>query len=190
MRIDIREKKFGSKIIFRDASFTFPDGKRTAVLGESGSGKTTLMRLLSSLDRDFSGYIDNPPRLPIVLFQEDRLSEGISAISNLMAVTDDRDAALSALSSVALAGEEHTKVRDLSGGMKRRLAIARVLLLDFDVLFLDEPFRGLDDETKGRIAELILSRLEGRTLVFITHSKDEIELLQADSVIRLQTISG
>ena len=185
MRIDIAEKRFGSKIIFRDRSFEFQDGQRTAILAKSGKGKTTLMRLLSGLDHDFRGTIDGQPQRPLVLFQEDRLSEGISVLSNLMAVTDDRDDAYNVLADVGLGGEEHVITRSLSGGMKRRLAIARILLLDFDVLFLDEPFRGLDAENKARIASLLLERSKGHTVVFITHEEEDIALLKADSVLRL-----
>lgn len=185
MRIDIAEKRFGSKIIFRDRSFEFQDGQRTAILAESGKGKTTLMRLLSGLDHDFRGTIDGQPQRPLVLFQEDRLSEGISVLSNLMAVTDDRDDAYNVLADVGLGGEEHVITRSLSGGMKRRLAIARILLLDFDVLFLDEPFRGLDAENKAKIASLLLERSKGHTVVFITHEEEDISLLKADAMLRL-----
>ena len=185
MRIDIAEKRFGTKVIFRNRSFIFPDRKRTAILAESGKGKTTLMRLLSGLDHDFNGTVDRLPDRPLILFQEDRLSEGISVLSNLMAVTDDREAAIKTLGDVGLAGEEHAVTRSLSGGMKRRLAIARILLLDFDVMFLDEPFRGLDADNKDRIASLLLGRSEGHTVVFITHDEEDISLLRADSVLRL-----
>ena len=185
MRIDIAEKRFGAKVIFSDRSFEFPDGGRTAILGESGKGKTTLMRMLSGLDRDFNGVICGQPQRPMVLFQEDRLSEGISVMANLLAVTDDRNAASRVLRDVGLGCEERVITRNLSGGMKRRLAIARILLLDFDVLFLDEPFRGLDAENKARVASLLLDRSAGCTVVFITHEEEDIALLKADSVLRL-----
>ena len=185
MRIAIKEKRFGDKLIFSDVSFDFPCHKRTAILAPSGKGKTTLMRMLSGLDDDFTGTIDDPPELPVVLFQEDRLSEGISALSNLIAVTDDREGALLMLKEVGLEGEEHTLTSSLSGGMKRRLAIARVLLLDSDALFLDEPFSGLDGGTKKTISSLILRKAQDKTIIFITHSEEELELLAADCIVRL-----
>ncbi len=185
MKIAIEEKRFGDKIIFKNRTFIFPDHKRSALIAESGRGKTTLMRMLSLLDKDFIGTIDNPPEKPVVLFQEDRLSESISALSNLMAVTDNSDEALSMLGKVGLSGEERTKVHALSGGMKRRLAIARALLVPFDVLFLDEPFTGLDYDTKVMVSSLILERTLDRTLIFITHSSEDVDLLSPDSVVEI-----
>ena len=113
MRIDIKEKRFQDKVLFRDASFSFPEGRCSTIIAPSGRGKTTLMRMLCGLDRDFIGSIDGMPRRPVVLFQEDRLAEGISVLSNLMAVTDDRDSALSMLSSVGLEGEERAQPVEL-----------------------------------------------------------------------------
>ncbi len=181
----IEEKRFGDKVIFRDAVFSIPAGSRTAVLGPSGCGKTTLMRILSGLDRDYKGFVEDAPEEPLILFQEDRLSENISVISNLMAVTNDRDAALRTLSGLGLRGEERTGISELSGGMRRRVAIARVLLLESDCLFLDEPFRGLDPETRSVVALMIMKYAAGRTLVLITHDEDELPLLGTDRIIRL-----
>ncbi len=185
MRLYIKEKRFGDKVIFQNASFSIPSGSRTAILGPSGVGKTTLMRIMAGLDKDYTGTIEDEPVLPVVLFQEDRLSERISVLSNLLAVTKDRKRAEEILSSLSLAGEEKHHIYELSGGMKRRVAIARVLLLDFDYIFLDEPFRGLDDETRERAAGLINSATEGRTLVLITHDEKDIELLGTDRIINL-----
>ena len=185
MRVFIEEKKFGDKIIFQNASFEIPELSRTAVLGPSGCGKTTLMRILSGLDKDYLGKIESPPANPVILFQEDRLSERISVMSNLIAVTDDRNKALSTLASLSLGGEEKSHIHELSGGMRRRVAIARLLLVDSDYVFLDEPFRGLDDSTRRQVSSLILEYAKGRTLVFITHDEEELSVLSSDNVIRL-----
>ena len=185
MRAFIEEKRFGSKLLFSNSCFDVPALSRTAILGPSGCGKTTLMRILSGLDHDFAGRIDDGPVNPIVLFQEDRLSERISVLSNLLAVTDDKEKAREILSALDLGSEEKSHIHELSGGMRRRVAIARVLLLDCDYLFLDEPFRGLDDEIRRKAASLILQYSENRTIVFITHDEDELPLLCADNVIKL-----
>ena len=185
MNLHIEEKRFGDKLIFSNESFSIPELSRTAILGPSGSGKTTLMRILAGLDKDYIGHLDNPPKLPVILFQEDRLSERITVLSNLMAVTDDKQKALAILASLSLAGEERSHIKELSGGMRRRVAIARMLLLDADIVFLDEPFRGLDDTTRRDVAKLILSYAEGKTLVFITHDEAELSLLASDNIIRI-----
>ena len=185
MKLFIKKKAFGDKIIFSDAVFDFPEGERTAILGPSGSGKTTLLRIAAGLDNDFSGYIENAPDYPIVLFQEDRLSERISVLSNLLAVTKDRAKAMEILERLSLSGEERSCIRELSGGMKRRVAIARVLLLDSDFLFLDEPFRGLDDDMRSFVAMLVSEYAASKTLVLVTHDEEDLRLLRIGNEIRL-----
>ena len=185
MRIDIKEKRFGDKIIFKDASFSFPDNESSIIIAPSGKGKTTLMRMLSGLDDDFDGTITGKPVKPVVLFQEDRLVECITVLSNLSAVNADKRAAIDMLSRMGLDGEERSIVSTLSGGMKRRVAIARALLVDFDVLFLDEPFSGLDSDTKSRVASVILQVASGRTIVAISHSEEDAALLSARTLVRL-----
>ena len=185
MKAFIDEKRFGEKVIFRNAVFDIPRNCRTAILGPSGCGKTTLMRMLSGLDHDYAGHIDGLPELPVVLFQEDRLSERISVMSNMMAVSPDRRKAERILADLSLGGEDRSPVHELSGGMKRRVAIARILMLDYDWLFLDEPFRGLDDDSKRRAAALIGESAEGKPLVLITHDRDDLPLLGVSSVIEL-----
>ena len=104
MRITIEEKRFGDKLIFSSVVFDIRKGMRTALrtalLGPSGRGKTTLLRIAAGLDDDFIGRVDDRPEMPGILFQEDRLSERVSVLSNLMAVTDDRQKALEALGKV------------------------------------------------------------------------------------------
>ncbi len=185
MIVRIDEKRFGDKLIFKDRTFEVPVHSRTAILGPSGCGKTTLMRIMAGLDRDYEGTIIDAPRLPLVLFQEDRLSERISVLSNLLAVGASPEDANAMLGSLSLAGEESSSIHELSGGMRRRVAIARVLLLDSDYLFLDEPFRGLDYDMRSQAASLLLDYARNRTLVFITHDEEELPLLEADRIIRI-----
>lgn len=185
MRVFIEEKRFGDKLVFSNAEYVIPSGRRSLLLGPSGKGKTTLMRILSGLDRDFKGQIEGMPQRPLVLFQEDRLVESISVLSNLMAVTDDRRKASSVLAELGLGGEERNLTSALSGGMKRRLSIARLLLLDGDMLFLDEPFRGLDEEMKGQVASVLSAFAGDRTLLLITHDEDDGKLMAATEEIRI-----
>lgn len=185
MRITIEEKRFGDKLIFSAVVFDIRKGMRTALLGPSGRGKTTLLRIAAGLDDDFIGRVDDRPEMPGILFQEDRLSERVSVLSNLMAVTDDRQKALEALGKVGLEGEGGHYIPELSGGMRRRVAIARLLLLPSDSVFLDEPFQGLDGESKKIAASALLEYSQGKTMLFITHDEEDVSLLGAESVIRL-----
>lgn len=183
MNIEIKSKVFGEKIIFKDFSLNIQDGKVTLIMGESGRGKTTLLRMIAGLDRDYVGHIDDTGA--VLLFQEDRLIENMSLMSNMMLVTDDREKACEILSELGLGGEEKSIVSSLSGGMKRRATIARILLLERKVYLLDEPFSGLDEETKRKTAEVIKKRTEGRTLVLVSHSREDGILLGASSVVDL-----
>lgn len=185
MRAFIKEKRFGSKLVLHDVSVTMETGRRIAITGPSGAGKTTLLRILSGLDRDYEGRVDEPFSLPAVLFQEDRLIEPLTVSANLRAVSDDDGAIGRALAATGLASEGRSIVSALSGGMKRRLAISRLLLLDKDAVYLDEPFRALDEGNRRRAASSILSWAGEAPIVFVTHDEEDMELLHADVVISL-----
>ncbi|MBO5769946.1 MAG: ATP-binding cassette domain-containing protein [Spirochaetales bacterium] len=185
MIADIRYKAFGDKVIFNNFKLEIPEGVTIAIEGPSGKGKTTLLRILSGLDKDFDGAIENMPKKPIILFQEDRLVETISLESNLLMVSDDKERINYLLKELRLDGELKNKISSFSGGMKRRAAILRALLADCDALFLDEPFKGLDGALKESVAALIRRENKGKTLILITHDRIEAELLNAELFINL-----
>lgn len=185
MKAHIEEKRFGDKLVLSGLDMEIGRGERIAITGPSGRGKTTLLRILAGLDRDFSGSISEPFSRPAVLFQEDRLVETLGVLSNLRAVSDDRARILQALGGVGLAAESGSIVSTLSGGMKRRLAIARLVLLDKDAVFLDEPFRALDAESRRLSARLLLSWTGDSPMLFVTHDDDDIELLGATRILSL-----
>lgn len=165
--------------------------ENTAIMGESGSGKTTLLRVISGLIKPDSGGIDfsEKPRISFV-FQENRLFDEFSAVENIRAVLpkEKKEEEISALlSSLGIEEEAHQKaVRDFSGGMKRRVAIARALLFKSNILFLDEPFKGLDEKTRERCAKVILEYSRDRLIVLVTHDKEEAELLGINNIIKLK----
>jgi NitT/TauT family transport system ATP-binding protein len=168
------------------------EGERVAVMGHSGCGKTTLLRLLLGHLRPTGGAVSGAAGLRFgVVFQEDRLCEPFSAASNArmaLALPRKEGARLAArhLAELGLGGHEAVPVRELSGGMRRRVAIARAVLFGGDALLLDEPFKGLDDESRAAAARYVLAHAGGaRALILVTHDEAEAALLGA-RVVRLQ----
>lgn len=179
-------KSFGENAVIENFSRVFSEGKATAVLGKSGGGKTTLLNILMGLLSPDSGEVKREGRIS-ALFQEDRLCENLTASANIRLVTGKRlsKAEIAAeLAAVGLPGCENKPARLLSGGMKRRAAMLRALLAEYDILFADEPFKGLDDDTKLSVMRYFKEKTSGKTVVFVTHDKEECEAL-ADEIIRL-----
>lgn len=189
IRVEHIDKYYGEQEVFRNFSYTFREGKTTCVMGMSGCGKTTLFRLLLGLDQPENGKIAGVPfgRLAAV-FQENRLCENLSAVSNLRLVCKRKlteEEIRQAFLKVGLEEVWQKPVRDLSGGMKRRVAILRALFAEAECILMDEPLKGLDAETKKRTADYIRMQAKGKTLLVITHDETETDLLGADEVLRL-----
>ena len=173
-------KSFDGKPVLVNLSHSFPDGGISCVLGPSGCGKTTLLRILMGLlEPDFGRILGLPGRCSAV-FQEDRLIEHVSALANVrIALKRDFPAGriAEALSAVGLADAMAQPVRELSGGMKRRVAIVRALLSDAPLLLMDEPFRGLDRATRERVIRFSRPLMAGRTAIVVTHDPEEPAML-------------
>lgn len=179
IKLSLKRKAFGEKVVLENINITLEDGKHYIIEGPSGVGKTTLMRILSSLDRDFDGTLESDRVNPIVLFQENRLIENMALLSNLKAVCDDKERIKEVLRNLELDGELDSKVNTLSGGMKRRASIARSLVSSYDILFLDEPFTGLDESLIDKVAEYINKEAYGKTIVIISHDAEDKERFAA-----------
>lgn len=165
-------KSFGDKSVLNNLSVEFKNGSRTCIMGASGSGKTTLLNVIMGLIKPDSGEMIDPPSRIAAVFQEDRLCEPYSAVANVLAVTGKEvaeDKILSLLRELRLQGSEYLPVSTLSGGMRRRVALARALLAKGDTVILDEPFKGLDEDTRGEVIEVINRYTEGKTLIVSTH---------------------
>lgn len=171
-------KSFGEKAVLRDVCGILESGRITGLMAPSGAGKTTLLRILMGLEQLDDGYIEglNGLRLSAV-FQEDRLCDQLDSVSNLRLVTPSlsRAEARKALETVGLADCIGQPTRELSGGQRRRVAILRGLLADYDLLILDEPFKGLDRETKQLVMEDTRRRCMGKTVLFVTHDPTELD---------------
>ena len=169
---------YGEKIILKDFSFSVKEGISTAVLGPSGFGKTTMLNLACGFIKPQSGSITAFDfARPSFVFQEDRLLPWLTALENLTAVNIESSRATEYLEKVGLGDCADKYPAELSGGMKRRLAIARALAFGGDVFFFDEPLRGLDINTSAGILELIRKETAGKTAFIITHSPAEAFLL-------------
>ncbi len=175
--------RFGDNTVLDGFTHEFREGAVTAVMGASGCGKTTLLNLLMGVLKPDSGSVTgNNVRLSAV-FQENRLCENLSVLSNLKLVLrgkHDRAALIRELDAVGLNGCANKPVRELSGGMKRRTALLRALLAEYDILFLDEPFKGLDEATKKTVMEYCKEKTAGRTVILVTHDKSEAEFFEAE----------
>lgn len=184
-------KLFDGKKVLDDFTHSFRKGTVTAIMGTSGCGKTTLLNILMGLVKPDSGEVvpDKGYRKAAV-FQENRLCENLSASANIRLVTGKRisDKEIQqAFYEVRLDGCADKPAKELSGGMKRRVALLRALLSEYDVLFLDEPFKGLDSETKTAVMEYTKRCIKDRTVILVTHDADECEFL-ADKTIHLNAI--
>lgn len=186
--MEIRElcKSYRGHVVLDHVSFTVGAGI-TALWAPSGAGKTTLLRILLGLERPDSGTLTGTALRWAAVFQEDRLLEGLDAAGNLrFALGGDYDAAAATamLAALGLENVDGKAVRAYSGGMKRRLALARALLAKSDAIALDEPFTGLDDANRQRAVEAIRRAAETKPVLLVTHDRTDLEALNA-AVIRL-----
>lgn len=174
---------YGDKIIFQNLSLSFPDRGMFAVLGPSGRGKTTLLRLIAGLETPKSGSVTTPKGCRMAFcFQEDRLLPFKTVLENVSLASPDVESAKRWLERVGLSGEEQSYPASLSGGMKRRAALARALAYHAPVLLMDEPFRALDEATHADMLSLVRKAAKDRLLILVTHDEHDAEGMQ---VIRL-----
>lgn len=176
IRMEHIDKRFGPKTVLRDFSARFPLGQVTCIMGSSGCGKTTLLRILLGLEQPDAGSILGRPERMGAVFQEDRLLEGFSPLANIRLVTGrrvPRETIQAHLTELGLGDCARDPVATLSGGMQRRVAIARAVLYDPALLALDEAFKGLDADTRLQAMEYVRRHCQGRTLVIVTHDPQE-----------------
>ena len=174
--------RFGEKLVLDRFSLKMTDAGITALSGPSGCGKTTLLRVLAGLQSVEGGTVTVPAR-PVILFQEDRLLPWRTVGQHISDVLpkDRRGEVSRWLELAELAGEENAYPAALSGGMGRRLALARALALGGGLLLLDEPFTGVDAPRAGRMLERI--RELGVPVLLSSHEKEVVDL--CDRVITL-----
>jgi NitT/TauT family transport system ATP-binding protein len=180
-------QKEGGTQALTDLSFSVAEGEFVSLLGPSGCGKSTALRLAAGLLMPDAGQISYPDGEIGFVFQEPTLMPWADALTNARLPLDLKriargqanDRAATALARVGLAGFERAYPRELSGGMKMRVSIARALVAQPRLLLLDEPFAALDEITRNALGEDLLKlwREDGLTVLFVTHSAAESSYL-------------
>ncbi|MCD8125289.1 MAG: ATP-binding cassette domain-containing protein, partial [Lachnospiraceae bacterium] len=176
---------YGEKTILDHFSLELPDTGVTALAGPSGCGKTTLLRILGGLEKPLSGTLDIPPaHQTAFLFQENRLLPGLPAAEQIRVILPRGGDPLPWLDAVGLAKEAETLPGELSGGMQRRVALARCLAYGQDkgLFLLDEPFTGIDPAR----ARSLMDFLRSLDVPVLCTAHDAETLVLADLIIRLE----
>lgn len=176
---------FGTQQVLQDYNLTMETGQRYLLMAPSGAGKTTILRILAGLSRADSGMAAGIPARIGMVFQEDRLCEAYDAVSNIMLgmsgqrVKREQIVQMVEREAAQILPKDclHKPVKELSGGMRRRVVLLRAVLSSSELLLLDEPFSGLDEENRVRSADYLLSHLNGRTLLVTTHREEDVKLL-------------
>lgn len=182
---DITKIYDGKKVLDRINLFidTESDSRDVLLKGPSGIGKTTLLRIMAGIENSDSGSIEitmgeaagGGKKLRIgMVFQENRLLEQFSAVENVTCVDSmiSRTRAVEELKKVLEEEALDKPVRELSGGMQRRVAIVRAMLPASDLLIMDEPLTGLDPETRDRVIRYIMENKGRRPLIMASHDTE------------------
>lgn len=177
-------KTYGELEVLNNFNCRFKRGKFNIIIGESGIGKTSLLNILMKLEVQDQGEILNMNKDISVIFQENRLLDKFTIYENLEYVVDDLDRKEMdlALERVGLDSLGNEKIYNLSGGMKRRVAILRSVLKKSDLYIFDEAFKDVDDDTYNRLVEYVKEKLEGQTVIMTSHRISELEYFDASLI--------
>ena len=178
MAIEIEKlsKSYNGVPVFQNVDLQLEDGGIYCLLAPSGAGKTTLFRILMGLEQADQGRIMGLPKGPVAaVFQEDRLCQTLTAQKNIQMVRPviTGEALRQELLLLLPKDSLEKPVSEFSGGMRRRVALMRAMLAPGQLLLMDEPFTGLDEDTRESAMEYVLTHRRGRTLLFTTHHVEE-----------------
>ncbi len=190
-------KSFNKKIVFKNLNLSFEKDKLNILTGTSGCGKTTLFNIISGIDTDFEGEINGIPDEKSYLFQEDRLLSHFTAIENITFILPDtynknkkNEIAKMHLNNLCLEKDYNTYPNQLSGGMSRRVAIARSFAFTSKLLLLDEPFNGLNIELKHIVIKEIINKLKNKNqyVILISHDTSLFDNFESKNIIDMNNI--
>ncbi len=167
--------KYGKQTVIDGLTFTFEDNIFYGITGDSGIGKTTLINAIAGLVPLSKGTINTNTAKIGYIFQDPRLFPWMTALENVACVCNDKEKAHYYL-NLLLSESDNKYPHELSGGMKQRVSIARALAYESDIMLLDEPFKGLDEQTKQRTIQTVLQSLKNKTSILISHDKAELSL--------------
>ncbi|MCR4955416.1 MAG: ATP-binding cassette domain-containing protein [Lachnospiraceae bacterium] len=180
MKLENITKSYGETILFHNFSYTFEDNCIYAITGPSGCGKTTLLRILAGLDSDYAGQLTYSKDLKLsMVFQEDRLLNHLNVLDNVTLFSKDQKKSMAILEHLGLKEVLFSPLSKLSGGMRRRVAIARAMAIDYDVLLMDEPFSSIDENLKRTIMDMVKQETAAKQVIFVTHNPAEATYLNA-----------
>ena len=180
---------YNGNTVIKDLSFEFSDKNSYAIMGTSGIGKTSLIKCMAGLQKPSDGKIISEYKNPSFVFQEPRLFPWLNAAENILTVCSDRSRAIKILKSlIPENGVESKYPHELSGGMQQRVAIARALAYDSDIIFLDEPFKGLDTETEDHVRSYLFEQIKGKTAILVTHDLSDAKF--CDHLLKLVNIQN
>ena len=178
---------FEGRVILNKVSFSLPDAGIFALMGSSGIGKSSLLKILSGLLAPDSGTIRGLDNLRVgIMFQEDRLLPWHTTLKNVMLAMEhpSHEEARKLLDALEIGESADMYPAVLSGGMKRRVALARAIAFSPDVLLLDEPFSGIDEQIKGRISPFI--QKTAPLIIFSTHNVKDAGMMGAMNILTLR----
>jgi NitT/TauT family transport system ATP-binding protein len=179
-------KQFNNRMLFDKLNIEIKEQQITCIMGPSGAGKTTLLHIIMGLMKADSGKVKGLEGKKLTaVFQEDRLCENMDAIKNVQLVCDKRVEAgqvIREFEKVDLTDYENKPVTELSGGMRRRVVIVRALMPESDLVIMDEPFKGLDEELKSKVIQYVIQKTKGKTVIIVTHDKEEADELSAEVI--------
>lgn len=177
---------YGDLPVLNNRDLTLNSGQRLALMGPSGCGKTTLLRIAMGLLKPTEGIVENTFRKTSVVFQEPRLLQWRTALENVNLVLGDGKSTLETagafLEQVKLSDAADKYPRELSGGMQQRVAVARALAADGDLLILDEPFKAMDEALREQVIARVAETKAA--ILLVTHEESEAEMLGCE-IIRL-----